>query len=111
MGKRSWGCNAMDGNRAVWRELHGKLGQKPGGGWTLPLSRRLRVVADAVETLPERSRVLLALRYYEGLGVEELSDALGLTPKEVHGGISLAVTSIHRALTKAEEEWRAGERA
>jgi DNA-directed RNA polymerase specialized sigma24 family protein len=101
----------MDGSQAVWRELHGKLGQKSGGGWTLPLSRRLRVVADAVETLPERSRVLLALRYYEGLGVEELSDALGLTPKEVHGGISLAVTSIHRALTKAEEEWRAGERA
>ena len=94
----------------MWRELHGNPTRTPRGGWKLPAARRRRVIEEAISGLTERSRVVLALRYYEGLGVEELSTALGLTPKETQRVIALAVTRIHRALTLAEERWRAGER-
>jgi len=86
----------------VLRELRGRAERQHLGPWSLPLPRRRQIVAEAVERLPDRLRLVLALRYCEGLGVRELAEALELPPREVHRAISEAVTEIYRSLVRAE---------
>ena len=61
--------------------------------------------------VPMSPRLLLALRYYEGLGVRELSCALGLSSQEVCQEISKAVSQVYRTLIRAEEKLRKEARA
>ena len=92
----------MSGGLGVLRELTGRAERERLGPWSLPAAHRRQIVAEAVERLPDRLRLILALRYCEGLGVRELAEALGLTPREVHRAISAAVTEVYRSLVHAE---------
>lgn len=48
-------------------------------------------LAEAVAGLPERTRDIVVLRYYEGLAPREIAERLDLTPKQVHD-------QLHRGL-------------
>ncbi|MCK4412054.1 MAG: hypothetical protein KAY32_00785 [Candidatus Eisenbacteria sp.] len=74
----------------------------------LSVAVREKVVAEAIDQLPERARLLVALRYFEGLGRMELSAALGLAEAEIDREITAAVTEIHAALDRAEARCRVG---
>jgi len=99
----------MDGGRGLVRELRGRAERQHLGRWSLPLLRRRQIVTEAIERLPEPLRLVLTLRYCEGLGVRELAETLELTPREVNRAISTAVTEIYRSLVRAEKLERAGE--
>jgi DNA-directed RNA polymerase specialized sigma24 family protein len=92
----------MDGGASILRELQGRARRQRLGDWTLPLASRRGIVSQALEGLPEGLRLLLALRYCEGLGVRELADALQLPPREVQRAMSAAVSEIYRSLLQAE---------
>jgi RNA polymerase sigma factor (sigma-70 family) len=96
----------MDGGLAIWKELRRLAGQRRPPGWALPAAVRKKIVAEQIAKLPERSRLVLALRYCEGLGVRELSQALGLTRTEVSREISRSVSAVYRALLAAEGQER-----
>ena len=91
---------------ALWRELRSLANRQQAGSWTLPADQRQEIVAHAVEELPESAKLLLALRYYEGLGVEELSDALDLRTDEVSRQITTAVSEVYDLLMQAERAER-----
>ncbi|MEW6523388.1 MAG: FliA/WhiG family RNA polymerase sigma factor [Bacillota bacterium] len=42
-----------------------------------------RLLAEAIERLPERERTVVALYYYEGLTIREIGEVLGVTPSRV----------------------------
>ncbi len=42
-----------------------------------------RLLAEAVERLPERERLVVAMYYYEGLTIREIGEVLGVTPSRV----------------------------
>lgn len=92
----------MTGGLNILKELRGRAERQRLGPWSLPLPRRRQIVADAVAGLPDRLRLILALRYCEGLGVRELAEALDLSPREVHRAIAEAVTAVYRSLVRAE---------
>jgi DNA-directed RNA polymerase specialized sigma24 family protein len=98
----------MDSGWCIARELRGRAERQHLGRWSLPLPKRRQIVSDAVERLPEPLRLVLTLRYCEGLGVRELAETLDLTPREVNRAISTAVTEIYRSLVRAEKLARAG---
>ncbi len=97
----------MDGGPIMLRELRSRAGRQHVGPWQLPLNRRKQVVGEAIGGLPERQRVILALRYCDGLGVRELADAMQLTPREVNRAISSGVSEVYRTLMRAELTARA----
>ncbi len=53
-------------------------------------------IREVVDRLPERTRLILALRYGEGLGVREVAEALDLTTGEARQAILRAVSEVHR---------------
>jgi len=91
----------------LWRDLR-HLAAAEAGRPALPRAVRERVVVEAIDRLPERARLLVALRYFEGLGLAELAAALGLPPAEVDRQITAAVTEIHAALDRAAAEGHVG---
>lgn len=98
------------GGLGILRELRGRAERQHLGPWSLPLSQRRQIVADSVERLPQRLKLVLALRYCEGLGVRELAETLELSPREVHRAIAEAVTEVYRSLVRAERLSRGGAR-
>ncbi len=98
----------MDCRGCLGRELRGRAERRHPGRWSLPLPRRRQIVTEAIEGLPESLRLVLTLRYCEGLGVRELAETLDLTPREVNRAISAAVTAVYRCLIHAEKLARAG---
>ncbi|MFH1144409.1 MAG: sigma factor-like helix-turn-helix DNA-binding protein [Candidatus Eisenbacteria bacterium] len=60
-----------------------------------------RIVRETLEGLPERARLLVALRFLEGLGLEDLSAALGLSPSDADREIGAALSAIEQALDRA----------
>jgi len=59
---------------------------------------RLKIARDALRQLPERDRLLLALRA-QGLSYREIADAAGVRP-----------TSVGQLLARAADRWAAGVR-
>jgi DNA-directed RNA polymerase specialized sigma24 family protein len=99
----------MNGGWCILRELRGRAERQRLGRWSLPLPQRCQIVSEEVDRLPEPLRLILTLRYCEGLGVRELAEILDLTPREVNRSISVAVSEIYRSLIRAEKLARAGE--
>jgi RNA polymerase sigma factor for flagellar operon FliA len=63
-----------------------------------------RIVADAIERLPERERVVVTLYYFDGLTLAEIGEALGVTESracQIHGK---AVLQLRLRVTAAERE-------
>ncbi len=54
---------------------------------------------DLLATLPPQQRAVLVLRYYEGLGDDEIADVLGCRPGTVRGYASRALATLRIHLT------------
>lgn len=63
----------------------------------LPGHEQRQLLLERLEDLPERLRLLLALRYLEGLGVAELATALSMSPEEVGRGLTEAMQALMRS--------------
>ena len=94
------------GAPSLWLELRAMAGRRAGEAWRLPEERRCEIVTRAIEELDESAKLLLALRYYEGLGVAELSAALGLERAEVNDQLAAALAQVHEILMQAERTVR-----
>ncbi|NKZ02764.1 SigE family RNA polymerase sigma factor [Actinomadura latina] len=57
-----------------------------------------REVMEALHRLPARQREALVLRYYGDLSVEEIADAMGISPGTVKSTTSRALTALGRML-------------
>jgi RNA polymerase sigma-70 factor (ECF subfamily) len=68
----------------------------------LARDRRLARVGAALERLPARQVAAFTLRYVEGLGLDEVADALAV-------GRGTVKTHLHRALVALREELAVGE--
>jgi len=55
-------------------------------------------------TLPRQQRVVLALRYYEGLTDAEIAEVLGCAPGTVRGYASRAVATLRAELSEPEHK-------
>jgi RNA polymerase sigma-70 factor (ECF subfamily) len=62
------------------------------------LDERRDAVREAIARLPERYRVPLVLRYYAGLGYDEIAAQLGLTRNHVATLIFRAKQELRRRL-------------
>jgi hypothetical protein len=60
-----------------------------------------RDVADAVRRLPERQRLAVTLRFYEGLGRDEISEILGLSPTDVDSILADALERLRATVNPA----------
>jgi len=59
-----------------------------------------RVVADAINRLPDRERLVVTLYYYEGLTLSEIGDVLGVTESRVCQIHTKAVMSLRNRMTE-----------
>jgi RNA polymerase sigma-70 factor (ECF subfamily) len=57
------------------------------------------VLADALSELPERSRQIMVLKYFEDKSAEEIADILGLTPVNVRVIASRAIKQLKSFLS------------
>ena len=57
-------------------------------------------LADAIESLPERERLVIALYYYENLTLREIGEVLGVTESRVSQLHTKAVLALARALRR-----------
>ncbi len=65
-------------------------------------TERVRILGDAIDTLPEKERIVVSLYYYEGLTMRELAEAMDLT----EGRISQLHSQAMRRLRTGLEEVR-----
>jgi RNA polymerase sigma factor FliA len=65
------------------------------------VSEVLAAVSAVISRLGERARMVLVLRYYHGMTVQELAVALGVTEDEATRLHQRSVLEIHRAMMKA----------
>lgn len=61
-------------------------------------SETRRAVGDAIGLLPENHRMVVVLRYFEGLSTEETAQALGLSTDVVKARLHRARQSMRRSL-------------
>jgi RNA polymerase sigma factor for flagellar operon FliA len=61
---------------------------------------RKRLLADAVQTLPERERLIVTLYYYEGLTAKEISRILGVSQSRISQLHSKAVMRLRARLSE-----------
>ncbi|MBU1701731.1 MAG: hypothetical protein KJ970_14820 [Candidatus Eisenbacteria bacterium] len=74
--------------------------------WHMPLKDRRAVLQKAFTTLPERKRLVVALRHHEGLNLQEMAQALCTDVETVRALLDDAVARLARALIKADEKAR-----
>jgi RNA polymerase sigma factor for flagellar operon FliA len=61
-----------------------------------------RILADAINRMPERERLVLTLYYYEGLTLAEIGDVLGVTESRVCQIHTKAILQLRSRLTEPE---------
>lgn len=59
-----------------------------------------------LKTLPRQQRAVLVLRYYEGLGDDEIAEVLGCRPGTVRGYASRALATLRIEITTGERTLR-----
>ena len=59
------------------------------------------ILGPALDELSEMERAAFILRHYEGLGIEEISQALGVQPNAAKHSVFRAVQKLRRALEPA----------
>jgi RNA polymerase sigma-70 factor (ECF subfamily) len=60
------------------------------------------LLAKAIATLPPDHRVVVALRYYRDLPIEEIASRLGIPTGTVHSRLHYALKRLHAAIEAAE---------
>ena len=66
-------------------------------------AERKRILAEAIEHLQEKERLVLALYYYEGLTAKEVASVLGVTPSRVSQLHGRAILRLRGALSRHKE--------
>ncbi len=61
-------------------------------------------LADAIESLPERERLVIALYYYENLTLREIGEVLGVTESRVSQLHTKAVLALRSRFAARTEE-------
>ncbi len=79
-------------------------------GANLSRTRREKIVRQVLSELPERSRILLALRYYEGFGIDELAAAVRADRETVSRELALALRAVQSRLRSVEREGTGAQR-
>lgn len=67
------------------------------------IEERRERLAQAIDSLPDQERLVVALFYYEGLMAREISDLLGVTPARVSQVHSQAVVRLRGKLARLKE--------
>lgn len=73
-----------------------------------PLDHVLRLEAEqsvqrAIASLPERCRLVMYLRWYEGMSYAEVADVMGISPKGVENQLARGLAAVRRRLRPVEE--------
>jgi RNA polymerase sigma factor (sigma-70 family) len=64
------------------------------------------VLQRVLARLPERKRLVVALRHYEGLSLREMALALGIEVEKVRTLLDEAIETLAKALLAADEKER-----
>jgi RNA polymerase sigma-70 factor (sigma-E family) len=92
--------------RRRWRTRHPPVSLAPDGEIPDPagLLAERADLWSRISALPRQQRVVLALRYYEGLTDTEIAEVLNCAPGTVRGYASRAVATLRAELTDREHE-------
>ena len=71
---------------------------------TLEFEEMKQILADAVNRLPEREKIVITLYYYEGLTLAEIGQVLGVTESRVCQIHTKAVLQLRSRLAASERE-------
>lgn len=78
------------------------------GGLTLPQSMSLeeayRLVADTIDLLPEKERLVVSLYYYEELTMKEIGEIMNVTESRISQVHTKAILRLRGRILKAMEE-------
>jgi DNA-directed RNA polymerase specialized sigma24 family protein len=58
-------------------------------------------VAEVIESLPEITQWVLVMRYYEGMSLSAVAQALGLDQDEITGHWKAGIFAVHGAMLRA----------
>lgn len=86
--------------------LHELVGDPDEGGdpvLTAELEEAKRILADAVDRLPEKERTVVALYYYEGLTAKEIAVVLGLSESRISQLHTKAILRLRGRLSRAKK--------
>ena len=62
-------------------------------------NKRLELLRDSIEKLPERPRQILKLKRYEGLTIEEIALRLGISKSTVENHINRAMATLKKEIS------------
>src|SRR6187551_244841 len=77
-------------------------GESPSGAYEVEEMRH--ILADAINRMPEREKIVLTLYYYEGLTLAEIGQVLGVTESRVCQIHTKAVLQLRSRISAAERE-------
>ncbi len=97
-------CSGQGGERGESMTLGDTIADSGDGpGRALRGARRLRqLLADAINRIPEREKLVLTLYYYEGLTLAEIGEVLGVTESRVCQIHTKAVLHLRSRVVAAE---------
>ncbi|MGB9840674.1 sigma-70 family RNA polymerase sigma factor [Thermovenabulum sp.] len=71
--------------------------------YELELSETKKVLAEAIDRLPEKEKIVVSLYYYEGLTLKEISRVLDLTPARISQLHSKAIRRLRGYLSRKKK--------
>jgi len=87
-------------SRVETRDISNELGPAPGDPFGQALDRD--VLGNAIATLSPDHRLVVALRFYRDLTVEEIARQLGTRPGTIHSRLHYALKRLHAVLHEAD---------
>ncbi|MCX8053133.1 MAG: RNA polymerase sigma factor [Armatimonadetes bacterium] len=82
-----------------WERLQGSENEEP--EFQAYQSEIRRMIRNAVETLPERQRLVFVLRHYKLLSINEISETIGCSPGAVKAHLSRATANLRDRLARS----------
>jgi RNA polymerase sigma-70 factor (ECF subfamily) len=74
------------------------LDDKPGTVESVSRAQELRLLEEAVQSLPARCQQILILKKIEGLSYAEIGERLGITPNTISAQLTIGVLRCRRFL-------------
>ena len=76
----------------------------PGPGHPFEAEETKYLLAQAINTLPEREKIVVTLYYYEGLTLAEIGQVLGVTESRICQMHTKAVLQLRSKITESHED-------